>query len=86
MRSLSSPSVILRLEESVLGKSSASLEADDSVLRCLKKHCLRRQNTQQNCPEVQEQEVHRREAQAELLMVHSDTQVLIFSSWTYHFE
>jgi len=49
-----------------------------AAVRCLKKQCLRRQSTQQNCPEVQEQEGHRLEAQVELLMVYSDTQVLIF--------
>ena len=57
-----------------------------AVLHCLKKHCLLRQSTYQNCPEVQEQEVDHHEAQAELLMVYSDTQVLIFPSWNYHFE
>ena len=34
-----------------------------AVFRLLKKHCLRRQSTQQNCSEFQEQEVQRHEAQ-----------------------
>ena len=81
LRSLSPPSVILWF--SLCSASSLHLlKLMAAVLRCLKKHCLRRQSTQQNCPEVQGQEVHRHEAQVELLMVYSD-KVLIFSSWTY---
>ena len=54
-----------------------------ALLHRLKKHCPRHQFIAK-CREVQEQEVHRHEAQADLLMVYSDTQVLISSSWTYH--
>ena len=57
-----------------------------AVLRYLKKQRLRRQSKKENYPEVQEQEFHRREAQAELLMAYSDTQVFVLSSWTYRFE
>jgi hypothetical protein len=49
-----------------------------AVFLCLKIDCLRRQSTEVNCPEVQKQEAHRHEAQAELLMVYSDTRVFIF--------
>jgi len=53
-----------------------------AVLRCLKKHCLRRQSTEENCLEIKEKEVHRHETTAALPMVYSAKQVLMFSSWT----
>ena len=64
MRSLSSPSVVLWLEESVLCKLSASLEADGCCSSLFEENCHHRQSILQSCPGVQEQKVHRHEAQA----------------------
>ena len=57
-----------------------------AVLRYLKKQSLRRQSKKENYPELQEQEVHRRDAQVELLMAYSETQVFDLSSWTYRLD
>ena len=51
-----------------------------AALRYLKKHRLRLQSSKQNYPEVQDQAVHRHEAQAELLMAYWETQVFVLSS------
>jgi hypothetical protein len=51
-----------------------------AVIRSLKKTLSSSSEYIAKLSEVQEQEVHRHVAQAELMMVYSDIQVLIFSS------
>jgi len=66
----------------VLGKLSASLEADGC---CKKKHFLLHQSTYKNCRDFQEQAVHRQGLQAKLPMLFG-YRMFYFSSCTYHFN
>ena len=70
----------------MLGKQSASLEADGCCSSLFEETLSSSSEYIAKLSGGSGTEVHRHEAQAEMLMVYSDTQVLIFSSWTNHFE